>query len=298
LNAVEDHLVWLVGSHRSGSTWLLNLLSAFPGIVKIDEIGIGPHLGVFTADVLGTPPPGEGGTGQLFYDARRAEDDYFFSDRYASAWRPELRRLLLCRLRAQILDRCPDARRGGAVAVVKEPVGSQAAELLTSVLPASRLLVLMRDGRDVVDSIRDAMGQGAWLSTTYGEGRSIAAGERLPFVEVQAVRWVARTTAVLRAYDAHDPERRHLVRYEDLLASTTPRLQGVLAWLGRDVDPADVERTVELLSVSNMPTEHRGSGRFVRSASPGGWRENLTPEEQEAVHRIMGATLARVGYEV
>ena len=46
-----------------------------------------------------------------------------------------------------------------------------------------------------------------------------------------------------------------------------------------------------------MPAAHRGSGRFVRAASPGLWRQNLRPAEQEALEAIMGGTLRLVGYE-
>ena len=32
------------------------------------------------------------------------------------------------------------------------------------------------------------------------------------------------------------------------------------------------------------------------AAKPGGWRENLSAEEQAALHEALGETLARVGY--
>jgi hypothetical protein len=295
LARTERSLVWLLGSQRSGSTWLLNLLCVSPDVLKIDEIGIGPHLAPFTSDVIGAPLPTETQGAELFHTARRTEDDYFFSDRYAAAWRPELRRLLLARLDAQLVDR-PRARNGRSVVIVKEPVGSQAAELIMGLLPAARLLFLVRDGRDVVDSMVDAMQQGGWLSDTYGGGRAITDDERLAFVKEQAVRWVARTTAVLAAVDAHDPARCLVARYEDLLADTVGGLERIFAWLDLTVPRAAVEGQSRELALANMPAEHRGAGRFVRSASPGLWRENLRPAEQAALETIMGDTLARLGY--
>jgi hypothetical protein len=34
----------------------------------------------------------------------------------------------------------------------------------------------------------------------------------------------------------------------------------------------------------------------VRQATPGGWRQNLTAEEQAAMHEALGAALSEFGY--
>ncbi len=41
----------------------------------------------------------------------------------------------------------------------------------------------------------------------------------------------------------------------------------------------------------------RGPGKAVRAATPGLWRQNLTAEEQQAMHEIMGDKLRELGYE-
>ena len=48
-DALESRLVWVLGSPRSGSTWLSSLLRASPRVVRVDEPGIGVHLGVLVA---------------------------------------------------------------------------------------------------------------------------------------------------------------------------------------------------------------------------------------------------------
>jgi hypothetical protein len=45
------------------------------------------------------------------------------------------------------------------------------------------------------------------------------------------------------------------------------------------------------------PERGRGPGKLRRSATPGAWREGLTPEEQDAANEIMGETLVELGYE-
>jgi len=66
-----------------------------------------------------------------------------------------LRTLLLERFGAHL------RRAGGSdpLCVIKEPNGSQGAGFILFRLPCSRLLFLLRDGRDVVDSELDASGK-------------------------------------------------------------------------------------------------------------------------------------------
>src|SRR6266550_1206004 len=52
----ESQLVWLLGSPRSGSTWLLTLLSEHRDVAPIDEPLIGEHLAPFLCDLPGCDP--------------------------------------------------------------------------------------------------------------------------------------------------------------------------------------------------------------------------------------------------
>jgi hypothetical protein len=282
----------MLGSPRTGSTWLLNLMKVAPGIVPVDEPAIGSHLGLFAADVMGAHPGSFGA--EVLLSERRADDGhYFFAARHADAWRPGVRNLLLARFAAYA-----GATRRGATVVVKEPAGSQAARLLLEVLPASRLLFLMRDGRDVVDSELAAVQKGGWLAEMFDGDEDMGAEERRRFVIAQAHRWVARSQAVSDAYDAHAPSLRHYVRYEDLLSETTGHLGGILDWLGIAVDATALRDHVQALAFDALPAERRGTTEFARAATPGLWRQNLTPSEHDVLNEIMGATLERHGYEV
>src|SRR5690606_32899244 len=46
-SAHEDGLAWMFGSSRSGSTWLLRILSSLEAVVPIDDPRLGDHLGVW-----------------------------------------------------------------------------------------------------------------------------------------------------------------------------------------------------------------------------------------------------------
>lgn len=279
LTKTERRLVWIFGSGRSGSTWLLNLLKACGNVVPIDEPLIGAHLAAGTAAFAGDR------SAQTIYEVSRERAAYIFSDASRTVWEPLVRSLMLTRF-------AHEARSSGqtALIVVKEPKGSIAAPFLTSVTPHSRLIFLLRDGRDVVDSSIDAAGA-AWASQSP---RSLTSSERLEILERQSHRWVAGSIATQTAFDAHPVSARLMVRYEELLSDTAAELGRILTWLGRPTD--DAERVARLLAFEAIPEHQKGTGHFHRAATPGLWRETLTAREQTRLMEIQGPTLSRFGY--
>lgn len=289
-SGVEGRLVWMFGSPRTGTTWLLQLIRSHPAIATMDEPGIGMHLALFAPEALGVPASGFRPEQMRVNDSRSGDCDYFFAERYVDVWLPSVRALLVDRMAAQL-----SAHTGKPTLLfVKEPNGSLGADVITRALPRSRLVWVQRDGRDVIDSQLDAAHKGSWLSH-FGGGLEATPEERLRFVEQRAHLWVARTNAVKRAYDAHDPRLRLAVRYEDLLTDTEGNLRRIFGWLGVAA-PNNIGDFVERLSFESLPEHDRGSGRFARAASPGLWRENLTDEEQRAVTKVLASTLESMGY--
>src|SRR2546423_15715374 len=98
LDQTERRLVWILGSPRSGSTWLMNVLS-YGGATRINEPAIGAHLGVMPGSFLPIEPYGRPVTYRL--DQFRSDDDYFFSAKWEHVWRPPVRGLILRRGQAQ-----------------------------------------------------------------------------------------------------------------------------------------------------------------------------------------------------
>src|SRR5262245_2980649 len=155
----DDRLAWIFGSSRSGSTWLLRMLSALDGVVPIDDPHLGHHLGVWRPISLAwstaeQPPPLT-----TLDRVKHDKDSYFFSDRYRDAWAPALRQLIVDRFDAEARA----APRPGVepLVVVKEP-GSHVADRIVELFPSSRVVFLLRDGRDVVDSWLAAYRPGSW----------------------------------------------------------------------------------------------------------------------------------------
>src|SRR5204862_7816672 len=114
--------------------------------------------------------------------------------------------------------------------------------------------------------------RGAWIDTAFGVGRDFDDRARREVVEHEAGRWALRTRVTLRAYERHDPRRRLLVRYEDLLADTAGLVGATPEWLGRTAPYSD---RAAAQAFTAIPEDPRGSGRFHRAAAPGRRRGHL-----------------------
>lgn len=286
-------LTWIFGSSRSGSSWLLRMLRRHPDVVGVDETGLGHHLGLWRPIALAwqTPQPPPLTT---FMAVKQDREDYFFNDRYADSWRPALAELFKSRLGAQFDDQQPNWRDPATRVVIKEPGGSQMAAELLALQPDSRLIFLLRDGRDVVDSWLDAYADGSWAS--QDGAYSVTPEDRLAFIRWQAAVWKYRTEVVSAAYERHDPARRAMVRYEDLLAEPERIVGELLEMLGMDCVPGLVGEIVSAESHANVPDDRKGSGKEIRRARPGGWREHMSESEIEALDAEIGISLRAYGY--
>jgi len=288
----EDSLVWIFGSSRSGSTWLLRMLSELDGAVPIDDPHLGHHLGVWRPIPLAWATADEAPELTVLNEIKREKPSYFFSDRYRGVWGPALRQLIVSRFDAQVHDgEVPEG--SDPLVVVKEP-GSHIADLLMSLFPRSRMIFLLRDGRDVVDSWLDAHRAGAWAQD---EGAfPVAPGGREALIRWQGSVWSYRTGVVLRAYRDHDPSRRVLVRYEDLLANPAGELERIDAGLGLGVQPARLREIADAHDFDSVPSAEKGATKEIRSADPGGWQRHMSAVERQAMYEVMGQRLAEVGY--
>jgi hypothetical protein len=200
-------------------------------------------------------------------------------------------------IRNFVLDaaRYSNPRLGAAdYLVVKEPNGSIGAPLLMEALPESRMILLIRDPRDVVASVLDAAREGGWLYESRNEGRprkpSAADDRPRAFVRERARVYRRGVENARLAYEAHKGPK-VLVRYEDLRANTLHEMRRIYTSLGIPASEQTLSRAVEKHSWENVPEEEKGRGKARRKATLGGWREDLTPEQAKTVERITAPLL-------
>lgn len=313
--ALEARLTWIWGSPRSGSTWLLKML-ADPlqpdpetalgfrppdgeegpfDVVPVDESFISNHLAPALADprrIDGTWVPG---TLNNYLAANKPA--YALSHEYRDVWMPEARRFALVRLQG-VLDRAAATRvplTERPHVAIKETNGSHAADLVMSLLPRSRIVLLIRDGRDVVDSLLDAYKPGSFLANNQRQSFGTPA-ERAERLRWAGRLWACNTDMTLRAMAAHDPALCRTVRYEDLLADPAGELRDLYRWIGLDRSGERVTRMAAAHSFECLPESEKGPRTRNRAARPGLWREKLSDEEQRVLAEIFGDRLERFGY--
>jgi hypothetical protein len=313
----ESRIVWIWGAARSGSTWLLHMLShplkldwtkdpqdllgfaaprSWQGTVDAipaDTTFISNHLlpSFGPADYTDDLAP------VTVYSAlgfTRDRGNYFFSPKYEDAWRPELRRMMLVRFHRLVERTAERYDVKSPLVLLKEVSGAHAAPLVMSMFPRSRLVFLVRDGRDMVDSHIAASQPGGWLPARGWTTPE----ERREFIRRWARTWVGDMASIQRAFEAHPPELRRMLRYEDLLAAPASNLGSLVEWLGLRRSERWLERTVEANAFDSIAPELKGPTKFFRSATPGAWRKNMTDEEAATLESLMGSKLRELGYPV
>jgi Sulfotransferase domain len=201
-------------------------------------------------------------------------------------------------VRAFVLDsagkRFPALAEGGYL-VIKEPHGSEGAPLLMEALPESRMILLVRDPRDVVASRMDLASKGSVSREAMrkrGQEKKNVAADESPddFVRSQARRYLRHIEFVKLAYDAHVGPKA-LLRYEDLKADTLGEMKRLYSALMIPVDERELARVVRRHSWENIPERKRGKGKFRRKATPGGWTRDLTPQQIATVEEITAPLL-------
>jgi hypothetical protein len=287
-------LAWIFGSSRSGSTWLLRMLSRLERVVPIDDPHIGHHLGVWRPIPLAWATAKEPPKLGTLADYKREKRDYLFSDQYREVWIPRLRELISTRFEAQAAEQIAESGEvDGPIVVVKEP-GSHAADTIMDLFPESCLIFLLRDGRDVVDSWLDAYRNGSW-ATDEGAYELDEAG-RPALIRWQSSVWLHRTEVVQETYARTDPARRILIRYEEMRADPINALERICALLGIDAGEDELRRIASENEYSRIPESSKGAGREIRRAQPGGWARHMSTEEIKAMHEILAEKLDELGY--
>jgi Sulfotransferase domain len=270
-----ENIVWIFGSGRSGSTWLSSMM----GDVKGHALWVEPWVGTLF--------------GRFYYsgvDKRKQDNTQFILGRHKESWLRSIRNFVLDAASSIF----PGLEKDDYL-IIKEPNGSIGAPLMMEALPESRMILLARDPRDVIASHMDAKGEGGWNyekhKKLYKERRK-APSSKDPnaFVQKQAKNYLGQMGKAKEAYASHKGPK-VLVRYEELRADTLGTMKRIYSTLGIEVDQDELARIVEKHSWENIPEDQKGEGKFYRKASPGSWREDLTPEQTETVERITAPLL-------
>lgn len=273
---LEKNIVWIFGSRRSGTTWLRDMLAVDSKFVR--ESYVTEHLAVSSkANIF-----------SRLLDDFKNNRNYFFSEYFKETWSYYLGKLLLYRIYAEVQDYKQKI-------FVKEPSSYlDASDIILQCFPNSKAIIILRDGRDVIDSIIDGRQNGGWL--LQSPEHAIKKEDRIQFIEQTSTWWLAQTKIFLKIHDTFS-NRVKLIKYEELLSDTLSVLKMIYSFIDKPATEKTLLQIIEKFSFKNIPDDMKGKGKFYRSATPGKWKENFNDDEKHVINRILGSTLKELGYE-
>ena len=266
-----ENMVWIFGAGRTGSSWLAAMIEEIKG----QTVWFEPRIG----EVFNTSR----------FERYRGRN-FILSAHYRKTWLQSIRNFVLDGANA----RFPKAAGPDSYLMIKDPAGSVGAPLLMEVFSESRMVLLVRDPRDVAASWLDANKKGGWQNERRKKDRrrQETQADTNPDAHVKrhAEAYLRNVGNAKEALDSHEGHK-VLVRYEDLRADTLSEMKRLYFTLEIPVDEKELTSAVEKHTWENIPEKKKGEGKFYRKATPGGWQEDLTPKQAQIVERITASLL-------
>jgi len=262
-DTLEKNLVWIISSPKSGTTWLAQLLGSHDAF-RFDEPLIGLHLGFMEK---------RGNTHVRRIDKAKNRANYFFSDEYKETWKYYVRKLILNRIYAQF-------QYVSKRIIIKEPNGSMGSDIISECLPHSKLILLLRDGRDVLNSQVTALSKEGYAAKASKIWKPLEGQRRFNHIKLAAHEWVSIVKIFMKAHQSHSEEDKILIRYEDLRKDTFEELKKIFNFLQSDIDDSKIRKIVEKFTFENFPEDKKGLGTTRQFAKVGIWKEKFSDEKK------------------
>jgi hypothetical protein len=173
--------------------------------------------------------------------------------------------------------------------------------LVTPEVTAGAIYVV-RDPRDIAVSLSHHMGRTIDATVAFMADPDAATGGDARQIYEHVSSWSRHVETWTRKPSPY----LHVVRYEDLHAAPAASFEGVLGFLGLDLDPALVARAIRFSAFETLRGQERAGGfaerppqadaPFFRAGQAGGWRDVLSGDQAERIERDHGAAMARWGY--
>lgn len=282
-----NNIVFIIGCQRSGTSWIQELIASHPKVHTGQESFIfarylGSQVRAWRNELEDTAK-GRGGDGLQCY----------FTDEEFKSILTQYKEALLRPLTQQL--------KPGELFVEKTPDHSLYVSEILELLPEARFIHVLRDPRDVAASMIAA-------SKTWASGWA-------PKTGAGAARWWKKRVLAIRESTKNLNSKQFLeMKYEDTRASPKSSMTGLLAFLGLTWENDEIEKTIrnnDLSSTAKTGTKIpvggefskrsgertvRHSQGFIRKATPGAWKDDLTLKQKLEIWRVARKTMDAFGY--
>lgn len=307
----SSRFIFIVGHYKSGSTWLLNMLSLHPDVRGVQETHIfhhlrhAPDLHRCTQTLYTSVPWSGGGLGSFprhclvkhfgrFVGPGRPSLSLHVQDRPMTRLDLSLRdqRFLYKHLTSsssaeqycwRFFDFLWQRAQPSRYLLEKTPNNIRYIDDIVRLFPQGKLLAIYRDGRDVVVSDH---------SFRKYYKRSAACSLRQ-----STLRWREDMEAQFRICGKADL---YAISYEDLIKNGRNALRNVLDFLQLRAGSDILDDMIERSSFRYRSGRQRGQEdpySFLRKGIVGDWRNHLRPEDIQLFKELAGDVLIRLGYE-
>jgi hypothetical protein len=298
---MDDKVVFLLGSGRSGTTLLYKLLAAHPAVGYLSNYqsrfpatpGLALMHRIPQRSLALKRKAWFGGQGNAYFEGRRSWSQFWVpapaeaESVFACAGIPptpapdfvleEPGRGKLRGIFETVLH-----QGGGEVVLCKRTANNRRVAVLRQVFPRCKFIHLVRDGRSVADSLVRvgwwADHQLFWAGKTPREHKAEGANE----LHIAARNWVEGMHQIERGLQQIEADGKYTLRYEQLLADPHGELRKLLKFMGVQAY-ADPEFEAFITSLSIKPVE-------------ASWRRKWSAADCETVTALQRDTLARWGY--
>lgn len=256
MHKLGENILFIVGSPRSGTTWLQKILGSHPSVVTAQESElftsfIGPSIRHFDSQL--NSPSGRGGTGLPCY---------LTTEQFEA-----LMREFFYRVVSRVKD-YSDKK----LFVEKTPSHALVIDVVHRVLPAARFIHIVRDPRDVAASMIAA-------SKSWGSNwapKNIFSAARM---------WGHHVRSAEKKLGFVQERQKLTLRYEDLKAAIFDKTKEILDFVGLDAQDKIVNSIIkgsETFQLKKYGEFAKISGEtvgdpkdFVRKGTTGGWRKDI-----------------------
>jgi hypothetical protein len=287
---------------RTGSTWVINLLSHHPDVVAYPAFKGEVRCATYWTDVMAalTSPASylQGirtqAAGNLWWLGNSRRFDEILDDHDIETWLgkgqvEEMVRFYKARLDEFYFHLAERTGRGTPRYFAEKALPSTQLAMLRHLYPGLKEVFLVRDFRDMLTSI-----------FAFNRAKGFQSfGRELADSDEQYVRSFLGPDVdrLLRGWQERS-DRAHLLRYEDLVNEPGPTLRALFSYLELDSSEPVIER---ILAASEERPSAQQQGHPT-TATPADslqrWRRDLSPELQAACDEAFSKALEGFGYEL
>lgn len=260
----DKKICFLVGSPRSGTTWLQRLLQASPLICGGEE---SHFFTLFSAPM--------NAANDMYLNRKRKIGPLCYTDRTG----------LEDAIRQLWNDIFTDLYKNNPVSVIhleKSPFHSFCLDEIISIFPDAKIIFLTRDSRAVASSIVHASRSWGkhWAPDNYREA---------------AIMWYRYSHSVME-WQQKNPDHSFLqIRYEDILENTENHLEKIFKFLTEDKDVG----VPELLENFREKTENNKDPiGFSRMRGKIGWKTDMSFWGKVVTWKYTRKKMRELGYEI